>query len=305
MIVAIELGLIYAIMALGVYLTFRILNFPDLTVDGSFTMGAAIAAKLIVDGYPIWLATALAVVGGGVAGWVTGLLHTKGRINGLLAGILTHIPVLFTAITDPVIAGLVDSNEAPGGNATGTSDLPPNAVEDQIGLIPDVVPGAKTVGILYASGEDNSVVQVEMARDAADALGLEVREVTVTNSNEVGQAAESLADVDVIYVPTDNVVVSALPSVIQVAESRSIPLIVGEGDSVREGGIATIGINYFDLGYKTGQMALRILEDGDDPATMPVERLEDVGLIVNPAAAERMGVTLSEEFLARADQIIE
>ncbi len=213
---------------------------------------------------------------------------------------IQDIPILITAVTEPEEAGLVDSWEEPGANLTGTSDL--NPVEKQLGLIEELAPDAKSVGVVYSSGEVNSEVQVELAREAAKKMGLELKEATVTNSSEVQQAANSL-DVDVLYVPTDNVVVSALKSVVQVAESKKIPLIAADTASVEGGAIATFGIDYEKLGYQTGMMAIKVLE-GADPATMPIETLEEVQLILNPAAAKRMGVTIPEELLEKADQVI-
>lgn len=214
---------------------------------------------------------------------------------------IQDIPILITAVTEPEEAGLVDSWEEPGANLTGTSDL--NPVEKQLGLITELAPDAKTIGVVYSSGEVNSEVQVKLAKEAAEKMGLELKEATVTNSSEVQQAANSL-DVDVMYIPTDNVVVSALKSVVQVTESKKIPLIVADTGSVEAGGIATYGIDYEKLGYQTGMMAIKVLE-GEDPATMPIETLDEVQLIVNPAAAKRMGVTIPDELLDKADQVIE
>ena len=211
---------------------------------------------------------------------------------------ITDIPILFTAVTDPVSAQLVDSLEAPGANVTGTTDL--NPVAQQIGLAKKLAPQAKTLGIIYSSGEVNSQVQVRLAREAAATQGLTVKEVAVSNSSEVQQGAQSLADVDVIYVPTDNVVVSALESVLQVGETEKIPVIAGEGDSVKRGAVATYGIDYTQLGRQTGEMAVRILTQGAAPATMPVESQSDVQLVVNIAAAQRMGVTLPQDLLDQA-----
>lgn len=215
---------------------------------------------------------------------------------------ITDIPILFTAVTEPAEADLVDSWESPGANVTGTSDL--NPVEEQIGLIAEILPDAETVGVIYSSGEVNSEVQVDLARTAAEELGLELKEVTVSASADVAQAADSIKDVDAIYVPTDNTVVEGLESVIQVAEDQQILLIVGEGDSVERGGVATFGLNYYELGYQTGQMAARILLEGADPATMPVETQEVMQLIVNESAAERMGIDLPEDFIAKADELV-
>lgn len=214
-----------------------------------------------------------------------------------------EIPVLFTAVTEPQEAGLVDSWEEPGKNVTGTSDL--NPVEGQISLIPKIAPDAKTIGIVYSSGEVNSQVQVDHAQEAAEKMDLELELVAISNKSEVLQAAESLVGkVDALYVPTDNAVVDALESMIQIAEQEQLPLIVGEGDSVERGGLATLGIDYHLLGYQTGEMAMRIL-DGEDPATMPVETQEVVKLIVNIGAAERMGVELPEDLIDEADEVVE
>lgn len=207
-------------------------------------------------------------------------------------------PILFTAVTDPVDAGLVASLEAPGANVTGTTDA--NPVEEQLQLIKDLVPGVKTVGVVYSPGEANSVVQVQWAKDAAAKLGLEIVEGPAVTSADVLQATESL-NVDAIYVPTDNVVVSALETVIQVGEQKKIPVFGAEGDSVARGTVATYGLDYFDLGYQTGQMAIRILVDGADPATMPVETITEPTLYINTGAAERMGVTIPADILAKAD----
>ena len=216
---------------------------------------------------------------------------------------IIDIPVLFTAVTEPEEAGLVESWEKPGSNISGTSDL--NPVKEQLELIQEILPGAKSVGIIYSSGEVNSDVQVELAKEAAKDLGLTIKEATVTNSSEVAQATVSLGDVDAIYIPTDNRVTEGLEAVIQYSESNQIPLFGAENGQVERGAIATYGISYTDLGYQTGQMAIRILEDGENPGDMPVETLDTIEFILNPAAAERMGVTLTEELIAKADRIIE
>lgn len=212
-------------------------------------------------------------------------------------------PVLFTAVTDAEAAGLVDSNDAPGANVTGTSDL--NPVADQLALLAEIAPDAKTVGVVYSSGEVNSEVQVDLAKEAAADLGLTIKEATVSNSSEVQQATQSLGDVDAIYVPTDNTVVSGIAALIQVAEQQQIPVISGDSGPVESGAVATIGIDYAKLGYQTGEMAAKILLEGADPATMPVETSNDVELIINPAGAERMGVELPDSVTERAGTVIE
>ncbi len=211
---------------------------------------------------------------------------------------ITDIPVLFTAVTDPVGSALVESMDAPGGNVTGTSDAVD--VADLLELVTRVAPDAETVGIVYNAGEPNAVTQVEWAQEAADELGLTIELATADTSGAVQQAADSL-DVDAFFVITDNTVVSALETLIQVAETKQIPVIASEGDSVARGAIATIGIDYYSLGYQTGEMAVRILTGEADPATTPVEVQTDLALYLNTGAAERMGVTIPDDLLAQAD----
>jgi len=214
---------------------------------------------------------------------------------------ISDAPILFTAVTDPVAADLVDSMESPGGNATGTSDgVPDDVVVQQLELIKELDPEAKSIGVVYSSGEVNSAVQVDAVKEAAAGLGLEVKEATVSVSGEVQQAAQSL-DVDAFYIPTDNNVVSALSSLIQVAEEKKVLTIAAEGDSVRNGAVATWGIDYEKLGYQTGEMAVKILKGEATPADLPVETQTKMNLYVNPAAAERMGVELPAGFVEKAD----
>ena len=214
---------------------------------------------------------------------------------------MTDVPVLFTAVTDAVEAELVDSNEEPGGNVTGTSDAAP--IGDQLDLLAEIVPDAKKIGIVYSSGEVNSEVQVKAAKEAASERGMEIVETTVTTANDIAQAAETLGDVDAIYVPTDNTVVSGIASLIQVAEAKQIPVIGAESGTVEGGAVATLGIDYTKLGIQTGEMALKILQDGGDPATTPVEFSKEFTYVVNEGAAERMGVTVPNEILEQAELV--
>ena len=220
-----------------------------------------------------------------------------------MANETTEIPILITAVTDPVTAKLVESLDKPGTNVTGTTDM--NPVAKQLELIKDFVPDAKNVGIIYNSSEVNSQVQVEIAREAASGLELTLHEAAAIASGEVMQAAQSLVGkVDAIYLPTDNTVISSLPAVLQVAEENKIPVIAGEGNSVEEGALATLGIDYEKLGRQTAEIALRVLE-GEKPADTPVEGQKDANLIINLQAAERFGVTVSDELKAKAAQVIE
>ncbi|MBP1932878.1 ABC transporter substrate-binding protein [Ammoniphilus resinae] len=213
------------------------------------------------------------------------------------------IPILITAVTDPVVTKIVSSMEKPGANVTGTSDM--NPIKEQLELVKKINPDAKKVGVVYNSGEANSVVQIEIAKQAAPELGLELEERAITNSSEVKQAAESFSGIDAIYVPTDNAVVSALDTVLMVAEKQKIPVIAAEGDSVKNGALITYGIDYYELGKQTGQMAVKILKGEANPADMPIETQKDLQLIVNKKAAERFGVTLPQELVDGAAEIIE
>lgn len=214
---------------------------------------------------------------------------------------ISDIPVLFTAVTDAEAAELVDSNEAPGANVTGTSDIAP--LEDQLELLEELVPDAESIGVVYASGEVNSQVQVDALTEAAEPRGLAVETQTVTTVNEIQQAVDALGDVDVIYVPTDNMVVSGIASLVQIAEQNSIPVLAAEAGTVEGGAAATLGIDYTELGRQTGEMALGILQDGDDPATTPVQTAEEFTYVINEEAAERQGITIPDHILDEAERV--
>lgn len=220
-----------------------------------------------------------------------------------MANATKDIPILITAVTDPVVAKLVESMEQPGGNVTGTSDYV--SIGDQLGLLQEILPEASRIGLIYNSGEENSLVQAEEAKAYAEEQGLTIVEATPTNSSEVLQAAQSLiGKVDAIYVPTDNTVVSALEAVVKVSFDNKIPMFPGEGDSVARGGVATAGVDYFKLGQQTGQQALQILA-GAEPSSIPVETQSEISVIVNLKAAEEVGVEITQEILDRAAEIIE
>ncbi|RQD73202.1 MAG: ABC transporter substrate-binding protein [Halanaerobium sp. MSAO_Bac5] len=219
------------------------------------------------------------------------------------ANVITDTPVIFTAVTDPVEAGIVDTMEVPGANITGTTDM--NPVADQLALILEFMPDAQDVGILYNPGEVNSVVQVDIAKEAAEELGITLHEATVTNSSEVTLAASSLVDkVDAIYVPTDNIIVSALPSVLNITNNNNVPVFASENGQVEQGAIATLGIDYKLLGMQTGRMAARVL-NGEDTSQMSVESSEELKLYINQTAAANLELDIPESVLDRADVIYE
>ncbi len=214
-----------------------------------------------------------------------------------VAQVIADTPILFGAVTDPVAADLVEDWDAPGGNITGASDL--NPVADQLELLLEIDPDVETVGIVYSSGEINAEVQVEAAEEAAAELGLTIETSTVANSSEVQQAAQSL-NVDAFYVPTDNNVVAGIEALIQVAEQQEIPVVASDEGSVERGAVASLTVNYELQGRDLALMAVDILENDADPATMPVRLQEAFDLTINPDAAERMGVDIPEDVVGRA-----
>ncbi|MBB2181286.1 ABC transporter substrate-binding protein [Lachnospiraceae bacterium MD1] len=213
-----------------------------------------------------------------------------------VANATKDIPVLVTAVTDPAGSGLVASNDAPGGNVSGTSDLTP--IRNQIELLTKLVPGAKHIAILYCSSESNSKIQAEMAIEAATEFGLTSEEATVSNSNEIQQVVQSLVGkVDAIYAPTDNIIAAGMPTVAMVANDNGIPVICGEEGMVDAGGLATYGIDYYKLGRLTGEQAVKIIEGKADTATMPIQYLpdEEYALKINQEVADKLGITIPEE----------
>lgn len=206
------------------------------------------------------------------------------------------IPVLGTAITDYVIAKLAKSNEAPGFNVSGTTDM--NPVAEQIALLQRLVPNAKTVGLLYTGSEANSVLQAEIATQVLQAAGMQVKETKINNSNDVQQAIVSMADqVDAIYLPTDNVVASAMPIVAEVTMAKKIPVICGESGMVNGGGTATYGISYYTLGWQTGLMAIDVLKNGADVAKMPIQAQKEFEYAFNLENAAAIGLEIPQELL--------
>lgn len=209
------------------------------------------------------------------------------------------IPIVFTAVTDPVSAGLVASLDKPGGNVTGSSDAAP--MEKQFELIKTLVPNVKKLGVIYNTSEANSVVQVDQAKSIAAKLGLEIVEVGITSVNDIDQALNSaIGNIDALYVPTDNTVVSSIPLVANKCIENKIPVISAEDGAVKGGALATEGINYYNLGLQTGKIAAQILKGGK-PAEIPVGLLEDTTLVINETTAAKLGITIPEALKARAE----
>ena len=216
-----------------------------------------------------------------------------------LANTTDVIPIVITAVTDPLTAGLVDTFERPNTNVTGTSDLTP--VAQQFTLLTQILPEAQVVGIMYNSGEVNSYIQANMAREEARALGLTYIPGVAPSTADVAQVVESIIDrVDVLYIPTCNTMAAAYTTIVMIAESRGIPVIAGEEGALPQGALATEGINYYELGRQTAVMAGQILRGEATPQEMPIQWQEVNTLTINVAAAERLGIDIPEDPLARA-----
>jgi putative ABC transport system substrate-binding protein len=213
------------------------------------------------------------------------------------------IPVVFTAVSDPLGAQLVKNMDKPGGNVTGLSDMSP--VAEHIALIKEILPDVKTIGYLYNSGEANSVSLLAVLKPEAEKAGLKVVESAATKSAEVQGAARALVGrADAIYIPTDNTIISALEGAVAVAEESKLPLFTADTDSVSRGSIAALGFNYYDVGKQTGEIVVRVLK-GENPGDIAVKAAAGSDLVVNKAAAEKMGVTLPQSVLSRATKVIE
>lgn len=213
------------------------------------------------------------------------------------------IPIVFTAVSDPLGAQLVKDMDKPGGNVTGLSDMSP--VAEHVALIKEILPNAKTIGYLYNSGEANSVSLLAVLKTEAEKAGLTVVESAATKSAEVQGAARALiGKADAIYVPTDNTIISALEGAVGVAEEAKLPLFTADTDSVSRGSLAALGFNYHDVGKQTGEIVVRILK-GENPGDIAVKVAAGSDLVINKAAAAKMGVTLPESVVKRATRIVE
>ncbi|PLY00718.1 MAG: ABC transporter permease [Desulfuromonas sp.] len=216
---------------------------------------------------------------------------------------IKSLPIVFAAVTDPVGAGLVASLEKPGANITGTTDMSP--IDRQIELILEFLPQLKNLGVIYNSGEANSVTLVRVLKEEAAKKGISVTEATVSNSAGVFQAAKSLISrAEAVYIPTDNTVVSAFEAITQVGYQAKLPIFAADTDSVGRGAVAALAIDYYKMGRQTGEMIGRILK-GAKPGEMPVETLREFQIYINPGSAAKMGLEIPAALLKKADKIIE
>ncbi|MFD1707276.1 ABC transporter substrate-binding protein [Siminovitchia sediminis] len=216
------------------------------------------------------------------------------------ASATSDIPIIFTSVTDAEGAELVESNENPGGNVTGTVDTHPDAIPNTLKFLKEEL-NAEKVGMVFNSGEQNSRAQVDSIKQLIEdeGLGLEIVEASVATSADVKQAAESLVgSVDSMYTITDNTVVSALESVVSVANDNNIPMMVGEFDSVERGGFGAYGFEYYDIGYEAGQMAVKVLKGESEPAEMPVQYPQNLKFVINKETADAVGIEIKDEWNA-------
>ena len=216
------------------------------------------------------------------------------------ANVTSDIPIVATAVTDYTEAKLVESDEAPGHNVTGVSDMV--YISDQIDLLLKFKPDAQTVGLMYSSNEINSELQANIAKEYITSLNLDYAEATVTNTNDIQQAAQSLlGKIDVLYIPTDNTLASAIPTLVQVTDDAQIPIVTGATSMVEDGALATVGIDYYKLGRQTGEMAAKILKGEAEPATTPIETANETMLVLNQEVATRLNITVPQDILDGAE----
>ena len=220
----------------------------------------------------------------------------------VMAANTEEIPIVATAITSFEQAGLVESNETPNTNVTGTHDMTP--IAEQIDLLLQIVPDAKSIGTVYTSSEKNSQVQVGILKEVCEAKGLTVVERTVSTVNDIQQATQSLVEenVDAVWLCTDNNVASAMPQVVGVTDAAGIITVCAEESMVMSGGTITYGINFYQIGYDAGLMAAQILNGEAVPAEMPIQgpKQEDLKLVINPEAVEIIGVEIPAELMEKA-----
>ncbi|MGY3778803.1 tryptophan ABC transporter substrate-binding protein [Isobaculum melis] len=218
-----------------------------------------------------------------------------------LANASKNIPIILGAVSDPEGAGLVTNNQTPGGNITGVSDLTP--IKEQIELLKQLMPAAKKVGILYTSSEDNSYLQAQDAEKELKAQGLEPITMTITSTNDIRQNATTLASqVDAIYVPADNTIAGAMPTLIEITDAAQIPVFPAVESMVEDGGLATIGLNQYELGILTGRMTAKMIKGELKPATTPIEYLKQGTIVLNQKQAKKLGIKIPQEIIEKIER---
>ena len=215
---------------------------------------------------------------------------------------ITDIPIVGTAVTNFTTAKLVKLDERPGGNVTGVSDLA--AMEDQMDLAKKLIPEAKNVGLIYCASEVNSEVQAQSMKEYCRRNGLHIEERVINNVNDIQQTAESLmGKVDYIYVPTDNMLASSMPTLIKITDENKVPVIAGADLMARDGALAAISVDYYRLGKQTGALAADILDGKVKPAEAPVQHQKDYTIMINRKTAEILGIQIPEEIKKNAQMV--
>lgn len=212
-----------------------------------------------------------------------------------------EIPIVITAVTDPVSSGLAKSLESSNNNVTGTSDMTP--IKNQVKLLKKLVPNVERIGVIYNTSEANSEIQIKILEDLSSEFNFKVIKAGVTSVNDISQTLESLiTEIDALYVPTDNMVASAMPLVSQRAIENKIPVIGAERAHVENGALATEGIDYFKLGLQTGKIAIDIMK-GKDPKDISITTLKDTQLVINEDTAKKLGIEVDKNILDKAEVI--
>ncbi len=209
-----------------------------------------------------------------------------------------EIPILFTAVTDPISAGLVKNMDSPEGNISGTTDLVP--IEGKLQLGKMFYPNAKKVGVIYNTSEINSQIQIELAKEAAKSVGLEIVEIPVTNSSDIEPALSGkIRSVDFLFLPSDNLIASSMSIITKIAVDNKIGTIGVDEPMVKSGALACEGLDYYKLGYETGLMAVDII-NGKEINDIPVSGVKETELIINKDIANKLGITLPEHLVEKA-----
>lgn len=211
----------------------------------------------------------------------------------------TDIPVVGTSCTSFASALNIelDDNNCTGMNVTGTDDLAP--LDEQAQMVKDLFPDASQVGILYCSAEVNSVYQAENIEKAFDDLGIAYKEYTFSDSNDLQSVCTTaVSESDVLYTPTDNIVAANTELIDSIARPAKVPIVAGEESQCIEAGLCSLSIDFYDIGYRAGEMAYDILVNGEDPATMPIEDPQTVKKVYNPEIAEDLGITMPDDYEA-------
>lgn len=211
------------------------------------------------------------------------------------------IPIVFTAVTDPVAAEVAKEWTSSGNNVTGTSDMVP--MKQQLELLNSVISDVKTLGVIYNTSEANSLIQVNEVKKEAEKLNISVKEISVTNVNEIDQnLSAALSSIDALYVPTDNTIASAYDLVGNRALSKGVPILCAEEAGLSKGGLCSIGIDYFKLGKEAGYKAAEVL-NGKSPSEVKITTLSDMNISINTDVAEKLNITISDEILSKANKV--